>query len=48
MKKQITVVLEVKGDDSDLNPDKIEHDLRMGEDQIGWYYDYSIKKIDVT
>lgn len=47
MKKQIIVVLECKDSDSDLTVDEIEKDLHMGEDQIGFYHDYIIKKIDV-
>lgn len=47
MKKQIIVILEVEGDDSDITSDDIEHDLRMGEDQIGYYIDYTIKNIEI-
>lgn len=28
--------------------EEIKADLRCGENQIGWYYDYKIKSIDVT
>lgn len=48
MKKQITIILEVKDDDSDLAQDEIEKDIRMGEDQIGFYHEYIIKKIDIS
>ncbi len=31
-----------------LTAEEIEHDLRLGEDQIGWDYDYLIKSVEVT
>jgi len=43
----ITVELELSGP-YDLTVEEIEKDLRMGEDQIGWNYDYKIKSVDVT
>lgn len=32
----------------ELSPEEIEKDIRMGEDQIGWNYDYKIKTVEVT
>ena len=32
----------------DIPPEKIEKDIRMAEDQIGWYYDYEIKSVEVS
>ena len=31
-----------------LTAEEIEKDLRLGEDQIGWNYDYSIKSVEVS
>ncbi len=31
----------------DLDEEEIDNDIRMGEDQIGWDYDYKIVSIDV-
>lgn len=31
-----------------LTAEEIEHDLRLGEGQIGWDYDYSIKSVEVS
>lgn len=31
----------------ELSAEEIEKDLRMGEDQIGWTYDYVIKSVEV-
>lgn len=30
-----------------LDAEEIEKDIRMGEDQIGWNYDYKIVSIDM-
>lgn len=43
---KIIVILELDKPD-DLDAEKIEKDLRMNEDQIGWYYDYKIVSVDV-
>lgn len=43
----ITVELELSIP-CNLTAEEIEKDLRMGEDQIGWNYDYTIKGIKVT
>lgn len=44
-----TVILELELDNQrELSPEEIEKDLRMAEDQIGWYYDYVIKSVEVT
>ena len=32
----------------DLTQKEIEEDLKRGEDQIGWYYDYVIKKVELA
>ena len=32
----------------DLTAEEIEKDLRMGEDQIGWNYEYIITDVKVT
>ena len=32
----------------DLSAEEIEKDIRMGEDQIGWNYDYKIESVTVT
>lgn len=43
---KITVTLELDRP-YDLDAEEIEKDIRMGEDQIGWNYDYKIVSIDV-
>lgn len=43
---KITVTLELDNP-YDLDAEEIEKDIRMGEDQIGWNYDYKIVSIDV-
>ena len=45
-KKKITVDLELSSP-YELSPKEIERDIRMAEDQIGWNYDYVIKRVDV-
>lgn len=43
---KITLTLELDNP-YDLDAEQIENDIRMGEDQIGWIYDYKIVSIDV-
>jgi len=43
---KITVTLELDNP-YDLTAEEIEKDIRMGEGQIGWNYDYKIVSIDV-
>ncbi len=43
------VIIELEcGDTENHTAEEIKSDLRMGESQIGWYYDYKIKSIEVT
>ena len=45
----MTIIVELELDSPcDLTPEEIEKDLRLGEDQIGWNYDYKIKTVEVT
>ena len=45
----MTIIVELELDSSyDLTQEEIEEDLRFGEFQIGWNYDYKIKSIEVT
>ena len=44
---KITVELELSSP-YELSAEEIENDLRKNEDQIGWNYDYIIKKVVVT
>ena len=43
---KITITLELDNP-CDLDAEEIEKDIRMGEDQIGWNYNYKIVSIDV-
>ena len=43
---KITITLELDNP-CDLDAEEIEKDIRMGENQIGWNYDYKIVSIDV-
>ena len=43
---RIIVELELKSPEN-LSEEEIDNDLRAGEDQIGWDYDYTIKSVEV-
>lgn len=48
-KKGMTIIVELELDSPyDLTQEEIEKDLRLGEIQIGWNYDYKIKSVEVT
>lgn len=43
------IMVELELDDKyNLTAEQIERDLRMAEDQIGWYYDYLIRSVKVS
>lgn len=43
------IIIELEPDNPyELTPEEIEKDIRMGEEQIGWNYDYKIKNVEVT
>lgn len=42
------IIVELISTNPDLTAEEIEADLRVGESQIEWYYDYKIKSIEVT
>lgn len=45
----MTIIVKLELDSPyDLTQEEIEEDLEIGESQIGWYYDYKIKSIEVT
>ena len=44
---KITIELELSSP-YDLTAEEVEKDLRKGEDQIGFVYDYIIKSVEVT
>ena len=45
---RMKIIVELISTNPDLTAEEIEADLRVGESQIGWYYDYKIKSIEVT
>jgi len=46
-KKKIAVVILELDNPYDLNAEEIEEDIRKGEDQIGWNYDYKVVSVNV-
>lgn len=43
------IIIELEPDNPyELTPEEIEKDIRMGEEQIGWNYDYKINNVEVT
>ena len=42
------IIVELEYDEPyELTAEEIEKDIRMGEDQICWNYDYKIKHVEV-
>lgn len=45
----MTIIVELELDSPyDLTQEEIEKDLRLGESEVGWNYDYKIKSVEVT
>lgn len=45
----MTIIVELELDPPyDLTQDEIEKDLRLGENEIGWDYDYKIKSVRIS